>query len=57
MANDGFIVGFSLLSLIRAQLDLVLQEILTHPVGGIMIDTFSPEALTLLNLNGIGLPR
>ncbi|HOD91051.1 MAG TPA: family 10 glycosylhydrolase [Thermotogota bacterium] len=57
LANDGFIVGFSPLSLIRAQLDLVLQEILTHPVGGIMIDTFSPEALTLLNLNGIGLPR
>lgn len=57
LANDRFIVGISPSSLVPAQFDLVLREITTHPVGGIMIDTFSVDTLSLLNQYGIGLPR
>ncbi len=57
LANDNFSVGISPLSLAPAQLDLVLREMTTHAVGGVMVDTFSVEVLSLLNRYGIGIPR
>lgn len=57
LSEKSFLVGIKPASLIPAQLDLVLAELTTYPIRGVVVDTFDPGILSVLNAYGIGIPR
>jgi len=55
--QEKVIPGFSPQSLQPSQYGVVLNTILSFPVSGVVVDTFQPGVLRILNDNKVGIPR
>jgi uncharacterized lipoprotein YddW (UPF0748 family) len=57
LSSRNVFFGLSPNSLMPEQLELLLKEITSYPIKGVVVDTFDEDILEKLNSYGIGIPR